>query len=81
MLGLSLIFVATGAILRFAVADNVEGVDLSTIGLILMIVGGVAAVVSLFRGPHVYSRTERTVSPDGRHVVEEHQSDAVSTDI
>lgn len=47
-IGTSLFLFAVGAILRFAVTDSVSGVDLSTVGLILMIVGVVGLVVSLF---------------------------------
>lgn len=42
-----LLIIAVGAILRYAVADSVEGVDIALIGLILMIVGAVGFVVSL----------------------------------
>lgn len=81
MMGLSLVFIAAGAILRFAVADNVDGVDLSVVGVVLMVVGAIGAIVSLIRRPSYHARTERTVSPDGRHVVEEHVSDASTTDV
>ena len=47
-LGTSLFLVAVGAILRFAVADAVPDIDLSTIGLILMIVGVIGMVISFF---------------------------------
>ena len=40
-LGTSLFLIAVGAILKFAVADAVDGVDLSTIGIILIVVGAV----------------------------------------
>lgn len=76
MLGLSLTMIAAGAILRFAVADGVEGVDLSTLGLILMVVGGVGVLLSVMRRPRFHTHTERAVSPDGRHVVEDHYTDA-----
>jgi uncharacterized membrane protein len=46
-LGTSLILVAAGAILRFAVTTTTSGVNLHTVGLILMIIGGVGFVVSL----------------------------------
>jgi hypothetical protein len=35
-----LLVVAAGAIVRYAVADSVEGVDLALIGLILIVVVG-----------------------------------------
>ena len=37
--GTSIFLLAVGAILRYAVDDAIEGVDLPTIGLILMIAG------------------------------------------
>ena len=47
-LGTSLFLIAVGAILRFAVADSAPGIDLSTIGLILIVVGVVGMLISLF---------------------------------
>ena len=47
-LGSSLFLIAVGAILRFAVTVSTHGLNLQTVGLILMIVGGVGLVVSLF---------------------------------
>ena len=38
-IGGSLFVIALGAILRYAVEDSIKGVDLPTIGLILMLVG------------------------------------------
>jgi Domain of unknown function (DUF6458) len=46
-LGTSLFLIAVGAILRYAVSDSLEGIDLPTIGLILMIVGIVGLLISL----------------------------------
>jgi len=46
-LGLSLVAIAIGAILKFAVEAHVGGIDVGTVGVILMIVGGVAFVVWL----------------------------------
>jgi hypothetical protein len=46
-LGTSLILIAAGAILRFAVTGNRSGVNLKTVGLILMIIGGIGFVISL----------------------------------
>ena len=39
---------AVGAILRYAVNDDIQGVDLQTVGLILMIAGIVGLVITLF---------------------------------
>ncbi len=47
-IGGSLFLIALGAILKFAVTDSVNGIDLGTVGVILMIVGAVGLVLSLF---------------------------------
>ena len=46
-IGTSLFLLAVGAILKFAVSDEVSGVDLSTVGVILMIVGVIGLLLSL----------------------------------
>lgn len=46
-IGTSLFLIAAGAILKYAVTDSISGVDLTTVGLILMIVGIVGLVLSL----------------------------------
>ncbi len=46
-LGLSLFLFALGAILRFAVTADVAGIELKTVGLILMIIGVVGFLVTL----------------------------------
>jgi hypothetical protein len=38
-LGTSIFLIAVGAILRYAVTATVSGIDITTVGLILMIVG------------------------------------------
>jgi hypothetical protein len=53
--GGSIFLVAVGAILRYAVTDSIKGVDLATIGLILMIAGIVGLVIGLF----MYANTRR----------------------
>ena len=45
-IGASLFFIAVGAILAFAVTDSVNGVDLVTVGWILMGVGVLGALLS-----------------------------------
>jgi hypothetical protein len=47
-LGTSLLLIAVGAILRYAVTATVSGIEITTVGLILMIVGAVGLVLSLF---------------------------------
>jgi len=44
-MGMGLLLIAVGAILRYAVNDQWDAVDLTVVGLILMIVGVVAFVV------------------------------------
>lgn len=46
-LGTSLLLIAVGAILRFAVSVHTSGFNVHTIGLILMIIGGIGFVISL----------------------------------
>jgi Domain of unknown function (DUF6458) len=45
--GISLFFLAIGAILTFAVDTTVSGVDLDTIGVILMVIGLLGMLFSL----------------------------------
>jgi uncharacterized YccA/Bax inhibitor family protein len=46
-IGASLFLIACGAILTFAVTKQVNGIDLSTIGVILMIVGALGLLITL----------------------------------
>jgi hypothetical protein len=46
-LGVSLFLIAVGAVLAFAVDATVNGLDIVTVGWILMLVGGFGAVLSL----------------------------------
>jgi beta-lactamase regulating signal transducer with metallopeptidase domain len=46
-IGTSLILIAIGAILRFAVTATVSGIELQTVGTILMVVGVVGLLISL----------------------------------
>lgn len=48
-IGGSLFLIAIGAILRWAVADTLDAVDLTMAGTILMVVGAIGLVVSLFQ--------------------------------
>ncbi len=47
-LGTSIFLIAVGAILRYAVTASVSGISIHTVGLILMIVGAVGLVISIF---------------------------------
>jgi len=53
--GTSIFLIAVGAILRYAVTASVSGVSLTTVGLILMIVGAAGLVVGL-----LYTVTNRS---------------------
>ena len=46
-LGFSLFLIAVGAILNFAVTATVAGVDIQTVGVILMIVGVIGLLITL----------------------------------
>jgi hypothetical protein len=46
-IGGSLILIAVGAILRYATNINVKGIEIDTVGLILMIVGIVGFVIAV----------------------------------
>ena len=63
-IGVSLILIAAGAILTFAVNATVSGVDLDAVGWILMIVGIVGFLLSLafwssWGGPAYFAGGER----------------------
>ena len=47
-IGTSLFLIAVGAILYFAVNADISGLEISTVGLILMIVGGVGLAIGLY---------------------------------
>jgi hypothetical protein len=67
----SIVVIAIGAILRFAVSVTTTGFNLHTIGLILIIVGAVSLLLSImfwnswggFGGGG--TRRQRRVTPDG----------------
>ena len=64
-IGTSLFLIAVGAILYFAVNASVSGLSIATVGIILMVVGVIGLLISLFflsswrRGP-----ADRTVVRD-----------------
>jgi hypothetical protein len=68
-LGVSLFLIAVGAVLTFAVNATVSGIDINTIGWILMIVGAVGILLSLLFwsswGGAGGSRRRTTVVDDG----------------
>jgi sulfite exporter TauE/SafE len=67
-LGTSLLLIAVGAVLRFAVSVSTNGINIHTVGVILMVVGGVGFLISLFWMAWASDRrnavvTEREVPP------------------
>ena len=44
---MSIFLIAVGAILRYAINVTVEGIEIDTVGLILMVVGIIGLVISL----------------------------------
>jgi len=66
--GTSIFLFAVGAILRYAVTATVSGLNIQTVGLILMIAGVVGLVISLFYmlslGPRRRAVRERVVERD-----------------
>lgn len=46
-IGVSLVLIAVGAVLAFAVTATLQGLDITVVGVILMIVGGFGLVISM----------------------------------
>jgi Domain of unknown function (DUF6458) len=65
--GTSIFLIAVGAILRYAVTATVSGIDIPTVGLILMIAGIAGLVLSFLYMLVVAPRRRRVV---GERVVE-----------
>ena len=74
-IGVSIILIAVGAVLAFAVTADAEGIEVSTVGWILMIVGILGLLLSLLfwsdRGPW---RRRATYVDDGPDVVVERRA-------
>ena len=66
-IGTSIFLLALGAILRYAVSDSVDGVDLAVIGLILMIAGVVGLLIGIWQTGRL---TRRTAAVPADRVVE-----------
>jgi hypothetical protein len=63
-IGTSIFLIAVGAILKFAVTAHVSGISLATVGTILMVVGVIGLLISLFMVSSARRGTERTVVRD-----------------
>ena len=64
-LGVSLLLVAVGAILTWAVTVDAEGIDINMVGVILMIVGLVGLITTLI----LTGSEKRTIVERDREVV------------
>jgi amino acid permease len=56
----SIFLIAVGAILRFATHIHVKGLDLRTIGLILMIAGAVGLLIAIWQWAVLSRRSRRS---------------------
>jgi len=67
-IGSSLVLIAIGAILKFALTTSVSGINLPTVGVVLMVVGIAGLVISLVLA-NTARRTEVVHhSPRGEYV-------------
>ncbi len=73
-IGGSLTLIAIGAILKFAVTKHISGINVGTVGVILMIVGviGMALTLAVMNSRR---RTDVTYRPDGATYTEPNQID------
>jgi len=82
--GLSIVMIAVGAILRFAVSVTTTGFNLHSIGLILIILGAVSLLLSIvfwsswggFSGDGGFRRQRRAAQDDTGGYVEEQQANS-----
>ena len=66
-IGTSLLLIAVGAILKYAVTADVSGIDIQTVGVILMLIGILGLILSLLY-TFVWSDTaRRRRAPDPAH--------------
>jgi sulfite exporter TauE/SafE len=75
-LGTSMLLIAIGAIMKFALHVNSSNVEIETVGMILMIVGIIGALLSLafwgsWGGAGIASRSRRTTVYDDAPAVQE----------
>jgi predicted membrane channel-forming protein YqfA (hemolysin III family) len=69
-IGVSIFLLAVGAILAFAVTVTAEGVNLNTVGVILMIVGAIGLLFSMlfWSSWSPYRRDERVITREREYV-------------
>jgi hypothetical protein len=72
-IGTSLFLIATGAILYFAVDAEVSGLEITTVGIILMVIGVIGLLISFFY-TSLWARDRREVEPPpGRPVARDRE--------
>lgn len=62
-IGTSLVLIAVGAILKFAVTAHVAGVNVQVVGVILMVIGVVGLVIGLAMYASAHERWARRSPP------------------
>jgi hypothetical protein len=67
-IGTSILLIAVGAILKFAVHASVSGLSLQTVGVILMVAGVLGLVLSFFWLSARRGRAREVVVEDRRYV-------------
>jgi hypothetical protein len=75
-IGTSIFLIAVGAILRYAVTADVQGIEIATVGTILLVVGVVGLIISLLYLTLWADRTrgvavDRAVVPPEREITRE----------
>ncbi len=77
LVGIGIVLVVAGAIIGFAVDTAIDGVDLKAVGLIMIGGGVLSLLIAGIQAAGWMSmnnrkmRSERHMSPDGKHYVEE----------
>lgn len=64
--GLGVLLLVIGAILYWAVEVNIPGVSDNTLGIILMVIGVIAIILSLIQTQQLQRRRDTTVVDDRR---------------
>jgi hypothetical protein len=70
-IGTSIFLIALGAILKFAVTDAISGVELGTVGVILMVAGALGLLVSILYATMYRDRAAGTAVRRDRYVERE----------
>jgi len=63
-IGASLFLIAVGAVLKWAVTYRTSDVNINTVGTILLVVGGIGLLISLFLWASASTRDRRTYVAD-----------------